>query len=77
MQVKWKQGIDRDDISAVEQLDRWNEEPVEKMVISSADDFTDECKRVAKDKDIILLGGLNTMYFLMGLPNPFREEESI
>ena len=78
VQVKWKQGIDENDISAVKQLDRWNEcDPVEKMVISSANDFTNECKKVAKDKDIILLGGLNTMYFLMGVPNPFREEEGI
>ncbi len=74
VQVKWKQGIDENDVSAVNQLVSWNEGPIEKMVISSADDFTDECKRVAKDNDIILLGGLNTMYFLMGLPNPFREE---
>lgn len=81
VQVKWKKGIDENDISAVKQLERWyrwNGDPaVEKMVISSADDFTDECKREAEDKDIILLGGLNTMYFLMGLPNPFREEEGI
>lgn len=74
VQVKWKQCIDENDVSAVNQLVSWNEVPIEKMVISSADDFTDECKRVAKDNDIILLGGLNTMYFLMGLPNPFREE---
>ena len=76
VQVKWKKGIDEDDTSAVEQLARWDEcDPVEKIVISSADGFTEQCKRMARDEDIMLLGGLNTMYFLMGLPNPFREED--
>lgn len=76
VQVKWKQGIDTNDIAAVNQLVKWQEgDAVQKFVISSADDFTDECKKKAEDEGITLIGGLDTMYFLMGLPNPIREGE--
>ncbi len=71
VQVKWKQGKDRDDLDGVEQLEKWNESEnlsARKFLISSGDDFTDECKKKAEEKDITLIGGRNTMYFLMGLP---------
>lgn len=75
VQIKWKQGIDYDDIKAVDQLVRWREtDDVKKYVISSADDFTEECKEKAEREDITLIGGLHTMYFLMGLPNQYRED---
>ena len=74
VQVKWKQGVDQEDVHAVRQLVDWNEsDTVEKFVISSADDFTNECKKKAEDNGIMLISGLNTMYFLMGLSNPIRE----
>ena len=69
VQVKWKQGIDSNDIRAVTQLATWNESSLaKKFVISSADSFTDACKEKAFVEDITLIGGLNTMYFLMGVP---------
>jgi len=70
VQVKWKSGVDQNDINAVEQLLVWDEikdGAVKKFVISSADRFTDKCKRKAEDEDVTLIGGLNTMYFLMGI----------
>ena len=75
VQIKWKQGIDSNDIEAVDQLVRWQEtDDVKKYVISSADDFTEKCKEEAEREDITLIGGLQTMYFLMGLPNQYRED---
>ncbi|MGR3914008.1 MAG: restriction endonuclease [Gammaproteobacteria bacterium] len=68
VQVKWKSGGDEDDIHAVEQLVKWREsDTVKKFVISSADRFTDVCKERAEAEDVTLIGGLNTMYFLMGI----------
>ena len=68
VQVKWKQGIDRDDAHAVEQLVKWEEiDTVQKFVISSADSFTPKCKKMADEEGITLIGGLDTMYFLMGI----------
>ncbi|MDA8011793.1 MAG: restriction endonuclease [Gammaproteobacteria bacterium] len=68
VQVKWKKGIDQNDVQAVEQLVKWREsDTVQKFVISSADRFTPECKKMADDEGITLIGGLNTMYFLMGI----------
>ena len=73
VQVKWKQGIDDNDVEAVDQLDKWdNSEIAQKFVISSASGFTDKCEKAAEEKDVILISGLDTMYFLMGLPNPVR-----
>lgn len=75
VQVKWrKNGEDPNDIQAVEQLVRWQESnTVKKFVISSADSFTKACKERADAEDITLIGGLDTMYFLMGID---RIEES-
>lgn len=72
VQVKWKQGQDEEDVRAVEQLLKWNESDVaEKVVVSSARSFTQRCRELARENDVRLIGGLNTMYFLMGLP--FRD----
>lgn len=72
VQVKWKQGQDEDDVHAVEQLLKWNESDLaEKVVVSSARSFTQRCRELARENDVRLIGGLNTMYFLMGLP--FRD----
>lgn len=69
VQVKWKQGIDSDDVHAVKQLVAWKEsDAVQKFVISSADEFTPDCKKLAEESGVTLIGGLNTMYFLMGVP---------
>lgn len=72
VQVKWKKDQDEDDVHAVEQLLKWKESDIaKKVVVSSARLFTQRCKELAKEKDVMLIGGLNTMYFLMGLP--FRD----
>ena len=69
VQVKWKKGQDEDDAHAVEQLLKWRESDIaEKVVVSSARSFTQRCRELARKNDITLIGGLNTMYFLMGLP---------
>lgn len=68
VQVKWKKGIDQNDVQAVEQLVKWQEsDAVQKFVISSADNFTDACKKKAEYHSVTLIGGLDTMYFLMGI----------
>ena len=70
---KWKQGTDYDNVKAINQLAQWAESKnAQKFVISSASGFTDECKKEAEDKDVILIGDLNTIYFLMGLPNQIK-----
>ena len=74
VQIKWKQGTDSDDVNAVEQLVKWQEsDTVGKFVISSADKFTQVCKDKAEGENITLIGGLHTMYFLMGLPYPVSD----
>ena len=76
VQVKWKQGLDKNDIIGVKQLACWSEsDTVQKFLISSADRFTNDAKKKAEAEGIILIGGLNTMYFLMGVPNPIRETD--
>lgn len=77
VQVKWKQQTDGGDVVAVDQISRWaewQESSAMKCVISSADRFTDEAKKRAKDEDVILICGLQTMCFLLGVPDRYRED---
>ena len=77
VQVKWKQGIDEDDTWAVVQIDRWAEwqgSGATKYVISSASGFTETAREEAAANGVELIGGLQTMCFLLGLADRYRED---
>jgi len=77
VQVKWKKGVDEDDVKAVEQIVKWSntfDSQVTKCVISSAIGFTGEAKNKAKNEDVILINGLQTMCVLLGIPDRYRED---
>ena len=77
VQVKWIQGIDEDDARAVEQIARWTEwqdSSATKYVISSASGFTESARKKAAKHDVVLVGGLQTMCFLLGAPDRYRAE---
>ena len=77
VQVKWKQGIDQDDAEAVEQIGRWAEwqdSTATKYVISSASGFTEKAREKAVANSVELIGGLQTMCFLLGLADRYRAD---
>ena len=77
VQVKWKQGVDDGDAWAVEQIDRWarwQESNATKYVISSAKGFTEKARKGAAEHGVVLVGGLQTMCFLLGVPDRYRAE---
>lgn len=77
VQVKWKEGVDDDDLQAVDQIVKWSnsfDSQVTKCVISSAKNFTEEAKTEARNEDVILINGLQTMCFLLGIPDRYRED---
>ncbi|MDE0443025.1 MAG: restriction endonuclease [Gammaproteobacteria bacterium] len=77
VQVKWKQGVDEDDAWAAAQIDRWaewQESSATKYVISSATGFTEKARETAAAHGVVLVGGLQTMCFLLGMPDRYREE---
>ena len=77
VQVKCKQGIDEHDKKAVEQIVNWADSQASsavKYVISSASGFTDDARKRADDKDVVLIGGLQTMCFLLGIPERYRSD---
>lgn len=77
VQVKWKQGVDEGDVWAVEQIDRWarwQESSATKYVISSAKGFTAKAREEAAAHGVVLVGGLETMCFLLGVPDRYRAE---
>ena len=77
VQVKWKQGVDEDDAWAVAQIDRWAEwqdSSATKYVISSASAFTETARRDAAEHGVVLIGGLQTMCFLLGAPDRYRAD---
>ena len=77
VQVKWKQDIDKDDAEAVRQIARWAEwqgSAANKYVISSASGFTKEALNEAEKNRVVLIGGLQTMCFLLGLADRYRED---
>jgi len=76
VQVKWKQGIDQNDADAVEQIWKWANwqgSKAKKYVISSAAGFTDEAREKAEDCGVELICGLQTMCFLLGIAEFYRE----
>ena len=77
VQVKWKQGIDKGDTSAVEQIGRWAEwhdSTAAKYVISTASGFTEQAREEAAANGVELIGGLQTMCFLLGLADRYRTD---
>ena len=77
MQVKWKQGLDEDDDEAVKQIDewvKWQGIDAMKCVISSASGFTDKGRELAAANNVHLIGGLQTMCFLLGVPDRYRDD---
>ena len=77
VQVKCKQGIDEDDTWAVEQIDRWAEwqgSTATKYVISTASRFTERAQEEAAANGVVLIGGLQTMCFLLGLADRYRAD---
>ena len=77
VQVKWKQGTDAYDTEAVEQIVLWAKSQVSnaaKYVISSASRFTEPAKRLAAENEVVLIGGLQTMCFLLGVPERYRAD---
>lgn len=47
---------------------------VKKCIFSSVNDFTEKAKTEAKYHDVILISGLQTMCFLLGIPERYRED---
>ena len=77
VQVKWKQGLDEDDDEAVKQIDewvKWQGIDAMKCVISSASGFTDKARELAAANNVHLIGGLQTMCFLLGVPDRYRDD---
>ena len=77
VQVKWKQGLDEYDDEAVKQIVsfvKWQRIDAMKCVISSASGFTDKARELAAENDVHLIGGLQTMCFLLGVPDRYRDD---
>ena len=77
VQVKWKQGVDQDDEGAVKQIvdgAKFLGHDAMKYVISSAARFTQRAKVTAAENNVVLVSGLQTMCFLLGFPERYRED---
>ena len=77
VQVKWKQGLDEYDDKAVKQIVsfvEWQRTDAMKCVISSASGFTDKARELAAADDVHLIGGLQTMCFLLGVPDRYSDD---
>lgn len=69
VQVKHKKEIDYDDVDGVNQLVNWKpregEEVRFKVLFSSAESFTEACKRIAEANDVILICGTEAGLFML------------
>lgn len=77
VQVKWKQGVDEDDAYAVKQIvegAKLQKDDSTTFVISSASKFTEGAESEAAESGVTLIGGLQTMCFLLGFPERYRKE---
>ena len=77
VQVKWKQGVDLDDEDAIRQIVegvKLLEHDAVKYIISSASQFTEKAKTTAAENNVVLISGLQTMCFLLGFPERYRED---
>lgn len=67
VQAKKKKGIDRDDSRGVEQLIRMRGDVATfKALVSTADDFTGECKGLAEKNDVFLVNGRELAQIALG-----------
>ena len=57
VQVKQKKGVDHDDAYGVAQLVKMSEGLAINILISTADHFTPECERTAREKGVLLISG--------------------
>ena len=77
VQVKWRQGVDEYGEQAVRQIVDWadsKQSNAVKYVISSASGFTERTREAAAANGVVLVGGLQTMCFLLGFPDRYRAE---
>ena len=77
VQVKWKQGVDESDEESIRQIVKWAKSigsDAVKYVISSASRFTDEAYERAAANNVVLIGGLQTMCFLLGTTDRYRDD---
>ena len=77
VKVKWKQEVDKDDEQAVRQIVGWSKSQgsdAAKYVISSASGFTAGAREAAAANDVVLIGGLQTMCFLLGIASRYRDD---
>ena len=69
VQVKHKTGTDYGDVEGVNQLVNWRpdegEEVLYKVLFSSAESFTENCKRIAEANDVILICGTEAGLFML------------
>ena len=69
VQVKHKQMIDHSDVDGVSQLVKWKpdqEEEVQfRVLFSSADTFSEPCKKIAEANDVILICGIDAGLFML------------
>ena len=80
VQVKWRQGVDEGDEESIRQIVKWAESQgshAVKCVISSASEFTPKAKQLAKEHNVMLIGGLKTMCFLLGFADQYRSDWDI
>ena len=59
------------------QIDKWaksERSDAAKYVISSASGFTDKAHELATANNVVLIGGLQTMCFLLGVPDRYRDD---
>jgi len=59
IQVKQKDGLDYYDVEGVEQLHKISrlESNVQKVLVSTAEDFSESTKAIASEHDVILING--------------------
>ena len=77
VQVKWKQGVDENDVQSVQQILNWvksMESNASTCVISSASEFTCKAKDLAAANNVLLICGMQTMCFLLGIADRYRAD---
>ena len=69
VQVKHKTGTDYGDVEGVNQLVNWKpdegKEVLYRVLFSSAESFTEDCKRIAEANDVILICGTEAGLFML------------
>ncbi len=69
VQVKHKTGTDYNDVEGVNQLVNWTpeeeEEVLYRVLFSSAEFFTEDCKKIAEANEIVLICGIEAGLFML------------